>query len=144
MQGFFSNTAEERNLRFWSGILMALAGLGICWPLFVLARAAVGSDFRIGLFTTNGLESLIEKDFTTSQRLTVVSLCLWSEVCWIFCMFQFVLMGRQCSRGEVLSVKVVRCRERFAGGLLALSVSEAFVIPCTGAYLRSLEKIGPL
>ncbi len=139
---------EERkasvSLRRWNRVLVVLAWLGIVWSIYLIGDAFFGSDFLIGLKTTSGIKLLTASDFSTFERMVVVLIMIPSLVCWIYCLWQIVRLSRHFSKGEILSIGMVKCLERFSYGIAIQGVAEAVQLPMLSTYLRRLNKIDPV
>lgn len=138
------NSAEERNLRWWSRVLLSLALLGIGWIVVAIGNSLCGADFRIAMYTANGLESLTQDDLTWSQRAILVAIGSLPDLCWAYCMWQVAGMARCSSRNEILTLPIVNKLQRFGFGLVGLTVMEILLLPAVSYYLQSLKKMSPL
>jgi hypothetical protein len=138
------NSAEERNLRWWSRVLFCLALLGIGWIVVAIGNSLFGSDFRIAMYTANGLESLTQGDLTWSQRAILVAIFSVPDLCWAYCMWQVAAMARCFSRHEILTASIVNRLQRFGFGIVGLSITEPLLIPVMNIYLQRLKKMSPI
>lgn len=130
-----------KSLRRWNRALAVLAWLGIAWSAFEIGDAFVGPDFSVGLRTQSGIKLLTAADFTMTQRCTVVMIAVPQILCWIYCLSQIVRLSTLFSKGEILSVGMVQCLERFGFGLAAQGIAELTFVPILSAYLLRIEKI---
>jgi hypothetical protein len=142
MEKVHMNAVEERNLRRWAYVLLVLAWLGIAWIVLVLAKAALGIDFRVGFAAKEGIKIFAVDDFTVSQRLVLVGISAVPYCCWLYSMWQVVRMSMGFSRAEILTQRTVAFLEHFGWGMLVLAISESFFISSIGEYLVSIGKIG--
>ena len=130
-----------KSLRRWNRALAVLAWLGIAWSIYVIGDAFLGPDFSIGFKTETGIKLLTVSDFTTVQRVIAVLISIPQILCWIYCLWQIVQLSNQFSRGEILSIGMVKCLEGFGFGLAAQGVAELVHVPILAAYLLGIEKI---
>jgi len=72
------------------------------------------------------------------------TIATWPQLCWVWCMWQIVRMSRQFSKGEVLTLGVVNCIERFGKGMFVLGITEALYFPIVFAYPRTLKSFDPI
>lgn len=129
------------SLRRWNRALAVLAWLGIAWAIYLIGDAFFGPQFTLGFKTDSGIKLLTISDFTVMERSTIVLIAIPHILCWIFCLWQIVQLSNQFSIGEILSIRMVRCLERFGYGLAAQGVAEALYAPMIAAYLLKLKKI---
>lgn len=138
------NSAEVRNLRWWSRVLLSLALIGIGWIVVAIGKSLFGADFCIAMYTENGLESLTQDDLTWPQRAILVAIASQPDLCWGYCMWQVAAMARCFSRNEILTLSIVNKLQRFGFGLVGLMITEILLHPAVSYYLQSLKKMSPL
>lgn len=129
------------SMRRWSWVLLGLAGLGIVLIVLTLLGAAFGPEVMVALVTTSGLRAFDQNDLVGWHRFVVVFIAGAEDLCWIYCLWQIVLLARCFSRGEVLTLRVVRFFRRFGYGLFAVGIVESCSVPLLAAYLRSIHKL---
>ena len=136
-----ANFNDEASLRRWNRALAVFAWLGIGWAIYAVGDVFLSSDFAIGLNTKSGVKLLTASDFSKSQRIVTALILIPSLVCWIYCLWQIVMLAKQFSKGEIFSIGMVKCLERFGYGLVAQGVSEMLLVPMLSTYLVSQGKV---
>lgn len=135
---------DDENLQRWNRALLGLTLLGIAVSLFTIVKAFLQPDMQLAFYTTSGIQTYSEQDFTSSQRAILISISALPQLCWLWCMWQIVRLSRHFSRGEVLSIGLVDCIERFGKGMFVLGITEAWYFPVVFAYLRTLKTFDPI
>lgn len=136
---------DDVSLKRWNRVLLGVTLMGIAVSAFLSAKALLSSEFLLGFITTTGgLQTYNEQDFTGTQQAIFKTIASLPQLCWIWCMCQIVRMSRQFSRGDVLTLGIADCIERFGKGLFVLGVAEALYFPVVFAYLRTLKTFAPI
>jgi len=103
----------DRGLQNWSAALGLLALSGIAFSLYAIADATLNSEFKIGFDTVSGVRILTAENFTRQQRLVVVGISSMVDVCWIWAFSQIAFLSRLFSKGEILTLGVIKYLRRF-------------------------------
>lgn len=135
------NVVEERSLRRWAYVLLAITWLCIAWLVWDLVKAALGIDFQLGFFTKDGIQSFSGEDFSLDQRLVLVAIASVPTFCWLYSLWQIMRMAIGFSRGEILTQRAVGYLEHFGWGMVGLAVSDTLLLVAIGEYLVTIGKI---
>jgi hypothetical protein len=121
---------------------MILAWLGIAIFAYQLWDAMFGPRLFLAVpGDGDSVHVLSKKDFLFSQRVVIVLFLAIPSLCWMYCLTQIVRLSSCFGRGEVLSLGMVGCLQKFGLGLLAMSIGEAAQTPLLATYLIYIKKI---
>ena len=141
MERLTTAKSESRTASRWNWALWIVAWSAIVWQVCDTLLNLIGSDFKLAIFTTRGLQTLTAADLGWSERFVVVFIANLPDLCWMLGIFQIVGVSRRFGRGELLTEPILNHVFKFGIALFAMSVTGAFVLPLMNAYLVGRGKI---
>lgn len=129
------------NIQRWSTALMVLASVGIAFVVLSIIEGLIGERLVLAIPTADGVRLLTEHDFGSSQRWILISIGSLPDLCWIFCLTQIIRMSRLFSRGQLLTLPLMDCLQRFSFALLVQAIAELVVGPLLVFYLIRTGKV---